>query len=209
MCLRRYALSFVLILLVAGLPKNAEASAILFTERAAFELAADPNLLLTVTDIDVRGSGDVRLTYSDILVVVYDILGLLQINGCWQIGCVGSIPQGGDPFGNSYVSVRQFSTPIAAVGYDVLGVFSLNGMVVNATTPVFFGFIFDEPTTQIPLPQVAVFQTPGMVPHQGLYNATNISVQTVAEPATMFPALLGTTTVLLLLRRMRNRRLAK
>ncbi|HET9568501.1 MAG TPA: PEP-CTERM sorting domain-containing protein, partial [Vicinamibacterales bacterium] len=93
------------------------------------------------------------------------------------------------------------------VGYDVWGEFMLNGIAVNATSPIFFGFIFDQPTTDLPLPQVALFPRPGSVPRQGLYVATNIAVRTVPEPSTISLLICGLIVVLAAsTRSMRSRR---
>ena len=198
MRLRPYFASSIIVLVVIA-SHRAEASAILFTDRAAFELAAAPNLSpLRVTDADLIAGGQFVYNYGDILPVFIDVVGL---SCCVQtVGDVGVIPQGGDPFGNAFAGVLPFSTPITAVGYDVLGEFMLNGIAVNATSPIFFGYIFDQPTTHLPLPQVALFPRPGSLPRQGLYIATNIAVRTVPEPSTMFSFLLGTAAVVLVAR---------
>ena len=196
MRLRPFVASSIIVLAVIASHK-AEASAILFTDRAAFELAAAPNLSpLRVTDADLIAGGQFVYTFGDILPVFIDVVGL---SCCLQtVGDVGVIPQGGEPFGNGYAGAGQFTTPITAVGYDVLGEFMLNGIAVNATSPIFFGYIFDQPTTYLPLPQVALFPRPGSLPRQGLYIATNVAVRTVPEPSTMFSSLLGTVAVVLL-----------
>jgi hypothetical protein len=170
------------VLLIAS-AASAHADTTVFTDRAAFERAAYPNITLKVTNVDVRSSGDIRITYSDILTVGYDNRGLLLISGCYTVGCVGSIPQGGDPFGNTYVTVGQFATPVYAVGYEVIGQFKLNGINVTATetTPAFFGFVFDQPTTALPLPEIALYPNPPFIPIQGVYNVTNIRVRTTPE----------------------------
>jgi hypothetical protein len=194
MRLRPFFASSIIVLAVIA-SHRAEASAILFNDRAAFELAAAPNLSpLRVTDADLIAAGQFVYTYGDILPVFIDVAGL---SCCVQtVGEMGVIPQGGEPFGNGYAGVGQFTTPITAVGYDVWGEFMLNGIAVNATSPMFFGYIFDQPTTYLPLPQVALFPQPGSLPRQGLYVATNIAVRTVPEPSTMFSFLLGTAVVL-------------
>jgi hypothetical protein len=187
-----FASSIIALVVIAS--HRAEASAILFTDRAAFELAAAPNLSpLRVTDADLIAAGQFVYTYGDILPVFVDVVGL---SCCVQtVGDVGVIPRGGEPYGNSYAGVGQFTTPITAVGYDIWGEFMLNGIAVNATSPIFFGFIFDQPTTYLPLPQVALFPRPGSVPRQGLYVATNIAVRTVPEPSTISLLICGLIVV--------------
>ncbi len=196
MRLRPFVAASIIALVVIASHK-AEASAILFNDRAAFELAAAPNLSpLRVTDADLIAAGQIVYTYGDILPVFVDVVGL---SCCLQkVGDVGLIPRGGEPYGNGYAGVGQFTTPITAVGYDVWGEFMLNGIAVNATSPIFFGFIFDQPTTHLPLPQVALFPQPDSLPRQGLYFAANIAVRTVPEPSTVFSFLLGTAAVVLL-----------
>ena len=144
-----FASSIIVLVVIAS--HRAEASAILFTDRAAFELAAAPNLSpLRVTDADLIAAGQFVYTYGDILPVFVDVVGL---SCCVQtVGDMGVIPRGGEPYGNSYAGVGQFTTPITGVGYDVWGEFMLNGIAVNATSPIFFGFIFDQPTTVPPTP---------------------------------------------------------
>jgi hypothetical protein len=194
MRLRFGRLAFIVVYAAIASSK-AEASAILFTDRAAFDLAAEPNLgPLRTTDVTYIAAGQLLYTYGGILPVFMDI----GIGCCFSmIGDVGSIPQGGEPLGNGYVGVGQFSTPITAVGYDVWGEFMLNGIAVNATSPIFFGFLFDQPTTHLPLPEIALFPRPVGPPRQGLSITTNIAVRTVPEPSTMFSFLLGTAAVLL------------
>ena len=181
MRLRPFFASSIIVLAVIA-SHRAEASAILFTDRAAFELAAAPNLSpLRVTDVDVIGGGQLLYSYGDILPVFMDVGGPAVL---LSIGDAGVIPQGGAPFGSGFIGVGQFTTPITAVGYDVLGTFMFNGMPVTTTSPIFFGYIFDQPTTHLPLPQVALFPQPGSLPWQSFYTATDIAVRTVPEPST-------------------------
>jgi len=179
-----FASSLIVLVVIAS--HRAEASAILFTDRAAFELAAAPNLSpLRVTDADFIAAGQFVYTYGDILPVFIDVVGL---SCCLlTVGDVGVIPQGGRQIGNSYAGAGAFTTPITAVGYDLLGTFMFNGMPVTATSPIFFGYIFDQPTTSLPLPGIFCCTPPsfpGGVPQQGSYFASNIAVRTVPEPST-------------------------
>ena len=181
MRLRPFFASSIIVLAVIA-SHRAEASAILFTDRVAFELAAAPNLSpLRVTDVDVIGAGQLLYSYGDILPVFMDVGGPAVL---LSIGDAGVIPQGGAPFGSGFIGVGEFTTPITAVGYDLLGTFMFNGMPVTTTSPIFFGYIFDQPTTHLPLPQVALFPQPGSLPRQSFYIASNIAVQTVPEPST-------------------------
>ena len=181
MRLRPFFASSIIVLAVIA-SHRAEASAILFTDRAAFELAAAPNLSpLRVTDVDVIGGGQLLYSYGDILPVFMDIGGPAVL---LSIGDAGVIPQGGAPFGSGFIGVGQFTTPITAVGYDLLGTFMFNGMPVTTTSPIFFGYIFDQPTTHLPLPEVALFPQPGSLPRQSFYIASDIAVRTVPEPST-------------------------
>ena len=88
-------------------------------------------------------------------------------------------------------SVGSFSSPIAAVGYDVMGTFSLFGQTVETTEPLFFGFLFDEPTTGLPLPEAVIVPQqlfPGSPITFNLplpFNVENIVVRSVPEPATL------------------------
>jgi len=194
--------TFVLAVLASN--HAADASAILFTDRAAFELAAMPNLNpLRTTDIVVIGGGQFVATYGDILPVFMDIGGPAIFS---SIGEVGVIPQGGaHPF-NGYIGVGRFTTPITAVGYDVFGTFMLNGIAVTATSPIFFGYIFDQPTTSLPLPEIFCCTAPTFgfgLPQQGTYFASNIAVRTVPEPSTAL--LFGSAFALLQVVRLRRK----
>ena len=205
MRLRPLVASCTVVFAVLASNQTAEGSAILFTDRAAFELAAAPNLSpLRVTDADFIAAGQLVYTYGDILPVFIDVVGL---SCCFQtVGDVGVIPQGGRQFGHSYAGVGAFTTPITAVGYDLLGTFMFNGMPVTATSPIFFGYIFDQPTTSLPLPGIFCCTPPsfpGGLPQQGSYFASNIAVRTVPEPSTAL--LLGSAFALLQVMRLRRK----
>ena len=195
---------FAFAVVCAIVTHKAEASAILFTDRAAFELAAAPNLSpLRVTDVDVIGGGQLLYSYSDILSVFMDIGGPAVL---LSIGDVGVIPQGGAHPSSGFIGVGRFATSITAVGYDVFGTFMLNGIAVTATSPTFFGYIFDQPTTSLPLPEIFCCTTPsifGGLPRQGTYFASNIAVRTVPEPSTAL--LFGSAFALLQVVRLRRK----
>jgi hypothetical protein len=185
MPLRRLVTSCTFVLALLASNHTAEASAILLTDRAAFELAAAPNLKpLRTTDIVLIAAGQFVATYGGILPVFMDIGGPAVLT---SIGDVGVIPQGGAPVGSGFIGVGEFTTPITAVGYDVFGTFMLNGIAVTTTSPIFFGYIFDQPTTSLPLPGIFCCTPPsfqGGLPQLGFYFATNIAVQTTPEPST-------------------------
>ena len=86
----------------------------------------------------------------------------------------------------------------------MLGTFTLFGEVVHTDTPQFLGFVFDAPTTTLPLPDYAygppVFG--GTLPFQETFSVQNIVIST-PEPATLL--LLGTAPAFFVRRRSRPR----
>jgi hypothetical protein len=226
--MRFFRVLLVLTLFTGFFASPAHADTIVFTDRDAFNLAAQPNLLLSVTEFRFgRGSS---ATYGDILPVIFGGPEIVLFDRCpalgeeppfQLIGCT-SLPQGNTsltsvgflpPSGSgSTISVQPFTTPITAVGYDLIGTFSIFGQTIEATSPVFFGFLFDEPTTLLPLPDVVAFPiqdpdpAPGFCPCQRTlpYFAENIAVTiaTVPEPTTLL--LFGVAASALLGRKRRS-----
>ena len=175
------------------------------TDRAAFELAAAPNLSpLRVTDVDVIARIQLLYSYSDILSVFMDIGGPAVL---LSIGDVGVIPQGGAHPSSGFIGVGRLSRHrLLPSGTIVFGTFMLNGIAVTATSPTFFGYIFDQPTTSLPLPEIFCCTTPsifGGLPRQGTYFASNITMRTVPEPSTAL--LFGSAFALLQVVRLRRK----
>ena len=161
-----FASSIIVLVVIAS--HRAEASAILFTDSApAFELAAAPNLSpLRVTDADLIAAGQFVYTYGDILPVFVDVVGL---SCCVQtVGDVGVIPRGGEPYGNSYAGVGQFYDADHRRRLRRLGRVHAERHRRQRDEPDLLRLIFDQPTTYLPLPQVALFPRPGSLPRQGL-----------------------------------------
>jgi PEP-CTERM motif len=215
--MRFFRVLLILTLFTGFFASPAHADTIVLTDRDAFNFAAQPNLLLSVTDFDAFQLRVARVTYGDILPVVFNFLefGLLFVR-CpppSAIGCT-SLPQGRtvlDPVGfppSSSILVEPFTTPITAVGYDLIGTFSIFGQTIEATSPMFFGFLFDEPTTLLPLPDVvaSIVQDPGGEPVAVQitlpYFAENIAVRIVPEPTTLL--LFGVAASALLGRKRRS-----
>lgn len=198
-------MSASVLLLAVGMGTRAEASAIVFTDRDAFDLVAHPGSPLTITDVSLVNSGTVRVVYGDLLPVLYDFAG--YFTGCTPtfVSTCTSITFGGGHLGSVYTSVRPFLSPVTAVGYEVLGTFTLFGEVVHTETPQFLGFVFDIPTTILPLPDYAYGPSPsgGTVPFQQGFSVQNIVIST-PEPATLL--LLGTAPAFFVRRRRRSPR---
>ena len=173
-------------LILIGSVTAARADTFVFTDRAAFQRAAFPNIALRISNFFTQDSGHNFVTYSNILTVVYDFRGLIGVE-CISIGCEAKIPHGGEPLFNSDVVVGPFSVPVYAISYEIVGRFKLNGINVNATTPAFFGFIFDQPTTALPLPEIALLPNPPGLPIPGRYFITNIRVRTTPKPVPPSP----------------------
>jgi PEP-CTERM motif len=213
--MRFFRVVLILALLTGLFASPAHSDTILFTDRDAFNLAAQPNLLLSVTEFVFRRTS--FATYGDILPVAFmggDVE--LLFDRCPApsvIGCT-SLPQGSSfptPVGfppSSSIRVGPFTTPITAVGYDLIGTFSIFGQTIEATSPMFFGFLFDEPTTLLPLPDVvaSIVQDPGGEPVAVQitlpYFAENIAVRIVPEPTTLL--LFGVAASALLGRKRRS-----
>lgn len=201
------AVAFTVFVLAHAGP--AMAAPLLFTDRAAFNLIAQPGDPLHITSVDISGGfGNIRVTFGDILPVIYDSEGLFYSNcrpNPLANSCT-SFAQGGGIYGSNFSAVLPFLTPVMAVGYEVVGTFGLFGQVIEATTPQFFGFVFDTPTTILPLPQIVALPgtiSPGsQLPVQGAFNVQNIVVST-PEPATL--TLFGAAAGLLVGRRRRAR----
>jgi hypothetical protein len=70
----------LVVLLALGNGTRAEASAILFTDRDAFNLAANPGAPLTITDFSFPDPGTARVVYGGLLPVLYDNAGF--VTGC-------------------------------------------------------------------------------------------------------------------------------
>ena len=68
-------MSASVLLLAVGMGTRAEASTILFTDRDAFDLVAQPGPPLAITDVSLRDSGTLRVIYGDVLLVLYDFAG--------------------------------------------------------------------------------------------------------------------------------------
>ncbi len=187
-----------------ALPPRVDAAPILFTDRDAFNLAANPGSPLAITDVTLVNSGTVRVVYGDLLPVLYDFAGFFT--GCtpnpFASTCT-SITFGGGSLGAVFTSVAPFLSPVTAAGYEVLGTFTLFGQVVHTDTPQFVGFVFDAPTTILPLPDYAYSPNPpgGTLPSQQRFSVQNIVVST-PEPATLL--LLGTAAAFCLTRRRRR-----
>jgi hypothetical protein len=193
-----------LLLTAFGTTSKIEASPIIFTDRDAFNLAAEPGSPLTITDV-VLTTGPIRVTYGNMLTVEFDREGLTHSN-CTPnplARTCGSIPFGGGSLGASFTSVQPFVTPIVAVGYEVVGTFEIFGQVIHAATPEFIGFLFDEPTTTLPLPQFVYTPDPTQtLPLQLPFNVQNVVVTALPEPATF--VLFGTAAAACLVRRRRQ-----
>jgi hypothetical protein len=195
----------LLMLTALGTASKVEAAPIVFTDRDAFNLAAEPGAPLTISDV-IFGPAGIQVTYGDMLPVVFDSEGLMQSNchpNPLSSTCT-SIPFGGGLFGAAFTSVQPFLVPITAVGFEVVGTFEFFGQVVQAATPQFYGFMFEGPTTNLPLPGFAYTPDPeGHLPHQLPFNVQNIVVRAVPEPATLL--LFGSAAALLLARHRRSR----
>ncbi len=186
---RAFATCVAVVLLAdAGL---VHASPIVFTDRSAFEAAAQPNRHLDFdadfTDCHFVGSFCVH-TFDNLLTVAYDVAG---------IGLLGeSIGLG--PWGRQ-TSGAWFLEPVTALGFDLISIpdvdfsgqpaeFHIGGSTfpINAGRsglPRFFGAIFDEPTTFLSAFASVNFATP----HGGVvgFSVKDMSVTTVPEPSTI------------------------
>jgi hypothetical protein len=194
----------MLLLTAFGTASRIEAAPIIFTDRDAFNLAAEPGAPLTITDVTLS-TGLIHVTYGNMLPVVFDSEGLMHSN-CTPnplAKTCGSIPFGGGSLGASFTSVEPFVSPIKAVGYEVVGTFELFGRVIHATTPEFIGFVFDEPTTTMPLPQFVYIPDPMQpLPLQAPFNIQNVVVTALPEPATLL--MFGSAAAVCLVRRRRR-----
>src|SRR5262245_9613726 len=194
--MRTTSLAIVLTAVLSG-ARPAYASAIVFTDRDAFLAATEADQELTITAFE--GGGISHVIYGDMLPVSMDILEVRYLaEACGfpssLLGC-SSLPQRNlNPFPlnievPSDIVVGAFTSPITAVGYDLVGDFKLFGQPVHATDPFFVGFLFDEPTTHLPLPELATFivQPPEFNQPAQLalpYVAEHITVRSAPEPAT-------------------------
>jgi len=202
---KRLNLASATVLLALGLAPRVEAAPILFTDRDAFELAAHPGAPLSITDVSLVSSGTIRVVYGDLLPVLYDFAGFFT--GCSPnpfVSTCTSITFGAGSLGAVFTSVQPFLSPVMAVGYELIGTFTLFGQVVHTDTPQFVGFVFDAPTTILPLPDYAYVPDPsgGTLPLQQRFSVQNIVVST-PEPATLM--LFGVASALCLVGSRRKR----
>ena len=114
----RPACAFMLLmfLMVMGVGR-VQAAPILFTDRDAFNLAANPGQPLHITDVTLVNSGTVRVIYGELLPVLYDFAG--NFTGCtptFALTCT-SIAFGGGGLGAGFTSVGHFLVPVTAAGY--------------------------------------------------------------------------------------------
>jgi hypothetical protein len=172
-------------------PPSASAAPILFTDKAAFLQAAQPGSPLGVTNFEILPGPTARVVYGDILPVLFDTvaLGLSPCQPSPFVATCTTIPFGGPGIATSFTTVQPFLTPVLAAGYDVRGTFQMFGQTYQTVAPVFFGFIFEQPTTVLPLPQFVNFEL-----QQSTFFVQDVVVST-PEPATLW--LLGITAAAL------------
>lgn len=166
----------------------ASAEPVIFLDRDAFNLAAEPNRSIPF-DADVSdcvfdpSSSTCNHTFDGLLSVSYDIAGIGLLGDALGLG-----------FFAGQSSAHSFLEPVTAIGFDLVGIqsplpqdviFSFAGLTIQYTSgplssPQFFGVIFDTPQTFIPASaNGAVNPLPlGFV-------IENLAVTTVPEPATL------------------------
>jgi hypothetical protein len=178
---------------------------IVFTDRAAFEAAAEPNRHLQFdadfSDCNFPDSSTCVHTFGDLLTVAYDIAGIGLLGDSIGLG-----PWGGQTSG------ALFREPVRALGFDLISIPTPPRPIVNADgsvsfdfspqpsefhiggsrfpidaggagLPRFFGVVFDRPTTFFPGFALVNYATP----HGGLvgFSVQDMSITTVPEPSTM------------------------
>lgn len=183
----------------------AAASPILYTDRAAFELAADPNHLITF-----EGSAAVVEINQAFLTYLVTFDGLLKFNFDWISG-VGWSP--GDTYvvlGRSgLLSSGGFLEPVYAFGFDVLdfgltpsgaisGAGSDFNFIYRFSAPGFIGVVSDKPIIQT---SISYNQTPPV----GTYAIDNVLVRTVPDEGNTFPVLLLAVGALMMARRVNGK----
>jgi hypothetical protein len=205
---RRAALAFVLLLIGVSV---CEAAPILYTSRSAFNAAVQPNHDLVFdadfTDCTFIGSGTCVHTFDDLLTVGYDVAGIGLLGDSLGLG-----PWGGQSSG------ARFLEPVIAVGFDLVAIPTPPRTIVNPDgsitidsspqpaqfhyagssfgvpaagigLPLFFGAIFDAPTTSLPAFATVNYATN----HGGTvgFAIKDMSVRTVPEPSTLYLAAAG------------------
>jgi PEP-CTERM motif-containing protein len=176
--------------LLIGSGGTASAAPIVYTDRSAFDLAAQPDAHITF-DADFSDchfdSFTCSHTFDGLLNVAYDFAG---------VGLLGdSIALG--PW-NGQTSGASFLQPVTAFGFDLVSVqtpggphpadFHFGGLTLpidalGAGLPLFFGVILDQPVTSINAFATVSYATP-----QGnlaAFTIRDLSVRTVPEPATV------------------------
>jgi hypothetical protein len=189
------------IIALAVLGTRAEASAIIFTDRDAFNAAAQPNARVGFDEpghvsCDFNAGCPPFLVFDDGLFrlredfEVFSSSSTSIVNG--QI-VLNSLTIGG--FGFSSVGT---TVPSLGIGFDVTPVGGPITLTVIAGTspfltfalnaPQFLGFLFDEPSTQLGWAVSPPNFCPGLEPQPGCRTSVavidNITLRTVPEPAT-------------------------
>jgi PEP-CTERM motif-containing protein len=188
----RCLLGALMIVAVAGLARTTEAAPIVFTDRAAFELAAQPNLFEDFDGPLVQcvfvGPG-CQITYSG-LTFQYDTPNVpYSIQQNPPPSSLGQVRVGPD------LTVLLSFAPIRAIGFDASGFganpFELDvfigGVLHTIDQPGFLGFLAPPGTTYTGL---SLFSN-----NQQLSFIDNVAATTIPEPATLLLFAAGSSAV--------------
>jgi len=188
-----------------GSLSKAEAATIIFTDRAAFTAAVQPNATIL---FDVPGTVHCDFAQGCPPFLIFDD-GLFRFKEDF-VFFMASGASGPNEGSLDYLSIGSFSpgisgtlVPSLAVGFDIsprggtVTVATVGGTFFTIEAPQFLGFQFDEPITQL-----AWFLAP---PGQGLSGKTaivdNIVLKTVPEPSMLL--LFGSAAAMLFAHRRR------
>jgi hypothetical protein len=183
------------VLLVLGQAATAQAGAILFTDRDAFNSAVGATTLLdfeeTTTCQPRPGDpGTCVASYGGLVQFWFDFAGFPAPPGQPMPKAI--------PFGAGGQSVgTTLLEPVTAVGFDLAPLggpvrVQVGGQTYTLEKPQFFGFLYDSPFTgSLPLvgQPIPFSQPPGLngpVGPVSLFTMDNLVLQTVPEPATFF-----------------------
>jgi len=170
----------------------ATASTVLYTDRDAFVLAADPNHLITfdgsaaVVEINLPLSS-YQVTFDDLLRFNFDL-----VSGVGWFPGDTSVVMGR----SGLLSSGSLLEPVYALGFDVFGA-APSGAIggFGFSTSGFIGIVSDQPFT----PGIAYLQNPS--PTMGTYAIDNVLVTTVPDEGNTFVVLLFAVCALVIARK--------
>jgi hypothetical protein len=184
-------------LFVGAFALRASAAPIFFTDRAAWEAAANPNVLLTFDTFQPLEPGALPHTFGTTYADIFRISG--DITGAGQV-------YNGGPGGLQLIANTGFgagtTAPVWAFGVDVTPLMCGNCVtpeatftvgpvrMENVTAPQFIGIVFDTPTVVSVAPGIVRGLPGGLLSPSQIF-VDNVAVTTVPEPATLLLLSMG------------------